>query len=294
VLSGFVISFTNDRKKHLGAREYFKDRAARIYSVALPVLALCLAMTWLFSPGDLPGDYSFALDHPLPSTFLNALFLGNIWFLSLPPYLDGPYWSLSYEVVYYAAFGLWFFARNRTIWLIGLAVIAGPKILLLFPWLIGVALNRTRERWTLSPAQAAMVAMSGVVVPVLMYAVGLFGLAKWLAHRLLGTHYGDFSNSVNFTGDYLTAIAFTIHLYGMYWLRLTWPNWLSSFARWGASIAFSLYLFHMPVLQIAKRLLGPDVASDVALVSTMTVIMLTCALLALITEQKRLVLKRWL
>lgn len=295
VLSGFVISFTNDRKHHLGAREYIRDRVARIYSVAIPVLALCLLATFTFEPGNLDREYGFALAHPFLSTAVNAVFMGNVWFQSLPPYLDGPYWSLSYEVLYYAMFGAWVFARARWAWAIGLALLAGPKILLLFPcWLAGVWLNRHRERWPLTPRAALVVAVAGLLTPVLMYALGLFGAAKLVSAWVLGSYYPAFSNSVNFASDYLTAIAFTTHLYGVYWLRPRMPGWLSAFARWGASIAFSLYLFHMPVLQVTRRWLGDGVASNLALAGTVVAITLVCYLLALVTEQKRAVLKRLL
>lgn len=295
VLSGFVISFTNERKQHLGAREYIKDRVARIYSVAIPVLLLCLAATFLFEPGPLDREYGFALDHPFLSTAVNAVFLGNVWFQSLPPYLDGPYWSLSYEVLYYAIFGAWVFARSRWAWVIGLALVAGPKILLLFPcWLVGVWLDRHRERWALTPRAALIVAVIGLLTPVLMYAAGVFGVAKLVSAWVLGAHYGAFSNSVNFASDYLTAIAFATHLYGVYWLRPSIPAWLAAFARWGASIAFSLYLFHMPVLQVIKRWLGGGVASNLALGGTVVAITVVCYVLALVTEQKRAALKRLL
>lgn len=295
VLSGFVISFTNDRKKHLGAREYVKDRAARIYSVALPVLLLCFLASLLFEPGNLRNEYAFALQHPIFSALVNSFFVGNVWFVSLPPYLDDPYWSLSYEVIYYAAFGLWVFSKHRVWWLLALAILAGPKIWLLFPcWLAGVLLHRVQDRWPLSRAQAAFIAVLGLSTPVLMYAAGVFGAAKSLSAWLLGPLTAGFSNSINFTSDYLTAAAFVVHLYGMYWLRLRLPSWLMSLSRWGASIAFSLYLFHMPVLQILKRWLGPNSASTAGVFGAIALMLLVCWLLALVTEQKRALLKRLL
>src|SRR5437763_6011674 len=54
---------------------------------------------------------------------------------------DRPYWSLSYEVWYYIAFGLIFYLRGgQRIVLAALTLaIAGPKILFFLPiWLFGV------------------------------------------------------------------------------------------------------------------------------------------------------------
>jgi peptidoglycan/LPS O-acetylase OafA/YrhL len=293
VLSGFVISYTNDRKRHLGAREYVTDRATRIYSVAIPVLVLCFLASLAVEPRELRDDYRFSLDHPGLSALVNLLFLGNVWFLGLSPYLDGPYWSLSYEVIYYVAFGLWVFSRRRWLWMLVVACVAGPKILLLFPcWLIGVALDRWRDRWRPTRGQAIGIAMAGLATPALAYALGLFSAAKHLSTWLLGSHYSAYSTSVNFTSDYVTAVAFAIHLLGVYWWRPALPAWLAAFARWGASIAFSLYLFHMPVLQISKRWLGDSVATNTALIAAIVVIVFACYLLALVTERKREALKR--
>jgi len=45
--------------------------------------------------------YTAAVEWPLLTFLLNAVFLCQSWSLNLSPYLDGPYWSLAYEVFYY-------------------------------------------------------------------------------------------------------------------------------------------------------------------------------------------------
>jgi len=80
---------------------------------------------------------TFAKDAPRP---------GNVAFLSQSgaaygPVWNPPYWSLCYEVWYYALFGaaVYLPPARRMLWLVLLAAIAGPRILLLLPvWLAGV------------------------------------------------------------------------------------------------------------------------------------------------------------
>lgn len=297
VLSGYVIAATVERKRHLGPLEYALDRASRLYSVALPVLFLCAVLSLAWPALDRESAYGIAVAHPLATLAANALFLGNAWYFDAAPFLNGPYWSLGYEALYYVAFGVWTFARRAWRWalLLAVALVAGPKIALLFPcWLSGVWLYRWRHRVPLSATAAAAVALLALALPVLLHVAGVGKLAKAGSALLLGDRYADYSHSVNFLGDYLTAIAFAVHLYAMHWLRITWPAWIATPVRLGASMSFTLYLFHLPVVLVAMRLLGEAKSSNAALAGVVLAVLVVCYALSRLTEGNRAALRRLL
>jgi len=297
VLSGFVIAATVDRKRERGALDYALDRLARLHSVALPVLLICAALSFAWPALDPNSSYRFALERPLATFAANALFLGNAWFLDAAPFVDGPYWSLGYEAMYYVAFGVWTFARGPSRWLLLalVALVAGPKIALLAPaWLFGVWLYRWRDAVRLSPAAAAAIALLALAAPVLAHVAGFGHFAKASSAALLGDRHAEFSHSVNFVADYLTAAAFALHLYAMRWLPLRWPRSLLAPVRAGAATSFTLYLFHLPVVTVAMHVLGAARASNAALAATVLAVLAACHALARLTEARRPALRRWL
>ena len=83
----------------------------------------------------------FATNYLEAKVLISSLFLHECWFFSVRPGSNGPFWSLSYEFLYYMIFGSIMLLPSLKSKLIGVLLwilIAGPKILLLFPrWLIG-------------------------------------------------------------------------------------------------------------------------------------------------------------
>src|SRR5206468_4423513 len=106
VISGYVISMTAQRKAF---SEFAIDRAVRIYIVAIPVLIITAALALMFP--EVTGQSS-AVDRPVETFLLNAAFLCQSWSLHCAPYLNEAYWSLNYEVMYYAIFAAWFYATG--------------------------------------------------------------------------------------------------------------------------------------------------------------------------------------
>ncbi len=161
VLSGLVIASVTDGRDRTLA-DYALNRLSRLWSVALPALGFGMALL-PFTGHSAFGPAAAKSSAVLPSA-ANALFLGENWFVNAPPPLNGPFWSLNYEAWFYAIFGAWaYLSRPAKIPASCLlALLAGPKILLLMPcWLIGVLAYRSIGRWTLSErAGAALWAVS--------------------------------------------------------------------------------------------------------------------------------------
>ena len=168
VLSGFVIAYVTDGRDRTLA-DYTLNRLSRLWSVALPALGFGIVLFHFvghsaFSPE--PADPGTLL-----STAANALFVGQAWFLDPAPPLNGPFWSLNYEAWYYAIFGAWVYLPRPTGALVAtmLAILAGPKILLLMPcWLLGVLVYWNIERWRLSDRAAATLWACSLVSAVLL------------------------------------------------------------------------------------------------------------------------------
>src|SRR5438105_547317 len=120
VLSGYVIAFSAETKDG-SLRDYALNRAARVLSVATPALLLTALLDTIGGAIN-PGFYAHYAglappwsdlggNQPLQFIF-GQLFINELWFLHVPVMTDRPYWSLSYEVWYYIAFGLIFYLRG--------------------------------------------------------------------------------------------------------------------------------------------------------------------------------------
>lgn len=289
VLSGLVIAFVAQTKDTtLGGFAF--NRATRILSVALPALLLGWALDRIGAaqfPQVYAGPYYAAM--PLPEQVLRGLTFTNEW-AGLEARLgsNGPYWSLSYEVAYYALFAIAVYVRGpaRAALLIIGALLVGLNILLLAPcWLIGVALwQRLRSgRRLVAPAAWACAAL-----PVLAYAAALgLGLPDHLlelTNRHIDSTQLRFSNEVLWNS--LLAAAVGLHILGMAGLmegRSGLPG--GAVIRWLAAGSFSVYLMHYPLLQLlgpALPKIGPGLLDDAVLIIATT---LACLAFAQVFER---------
>ena len=299
VLSGFVIASAADRKRQKGLREFALDRMARVYSVAVPLLVFCtLLALFLHQQIDPKRNWANGIDYPFLTFGLNLVFMGQSWWLHMMPFLDDPYWSLCYEVMYYAAFAACFFLSGWQRWvsLVVIAALAGPKVLLLMPcWLFGVAAYFWRDRW--QPSRGLAVVVAVIVPAAILFALHRIGFAPMMRAITKGwfpTSYDalDFSN--DFLVDYTAASLAALHIYAMRYVGLRWPGALQSFITAGASMSFTLYLFHMPLLFLVMNGLGAGRSSLAAFLVSAIAIPLICYALSFVTEARRAVVRGWL
>ncbi|MAP93468.1 MAG: hypothetical protein CMK07_00810 [Ponticaulis sp.] len=312
VMSGLVIAATADRRRDEGLSLFAADRLSRMWSVAIPAIALTFLLDPIgaaLAPEVYKGFYQ--PDQPVQRIIGALTFTNQSLGMSLRPGSNGPWWSLSYEVMYYALFACAVFLRGsiRFLSIGAIALFAGWKILLLMPsWLLGVALWKA-VRSGLPAQQSRAFLVSCLAAPVLFYvmahATGLPDTLIFWTHSLLGDRiWANIGFSDNFVWANGLAMLVTIHLYGVAGILMSQqvvsqkapakPNTGERLIRWLAGGSFALYLFHYPVLQFLGAVI-PGETTDLwrqglLLVTTFAIVML----LADVTERRRGGLRRLL
>jgi peptidoglycan/LPS O-acetylase OafA/YrhL len=239
VLSGYVIAWAARRDGN--PVDYATNRAARIYSVALPALALTFVLDVA------TGNTNYQHAEPWKYLPLFLTFTTDWWFLNEDAFSNIPYWSLSYEVWYYVAFGVCFFGRGQKRFALAAAVLAmaGPRLWLLFPiWLLGAALHRApaarHPRSLLAAAAVGMVVLKASGIDVALndgFDAVLGGFAQ---EHLRYSQY--------VVGDYLFAGLVALAILAARDSNLTVLERCRRPIAAAASVTFSLYLVHFPLL----------------------------------------------
>lgn len=293
VISGYVIAFAADRPGQTAGR-YALHRAVRILSVTIPALLLsvCIAPFAGTYPIPLAGHIPFPANEFWHAIWMNAMFLGESWFGRVLPPFNPPYWSLSYEVWYYAVFGAWMFCSRR--WRLAaatlVALLAGLKIVLLLPvWLLGVAAYRWPRR--LDPHTALRLFILTVIVGLAYYWFDCSVMIRSAVQRAAPGLLQNLHGSDLFLGDYLLGLIVAANFIaaasmGPYFsglLRIESP------VRYLASFTLSTYLLHMPLTVLIWNGLGVHAAAGYAL-------LLVGGIFAIgsVTERNNRPLRRWL
>jgi peptidoglycan/LPS O-acetylase OafA/YrhL len=250
VLSGYVIAFSAMRPG-VTLRMYAEHRIARIVPPAYAALLLGIAVC-LYKPGVL-GDASLWWD-----SLSNALFIAQSgpFFIDAP--LNTPFWSLNYEVWYYAIFGAWLFVSPAWRWPLTavVALLAGPKILMLFPvWLFGVLLYQRMP--VLKPSLAWICFLATLLAGALMTWMNLSDHLRTFFYATVPgawrTHY-----STQFLYDILLGVVVSVHFTAVASLPgLTrWLEPLAQPIRFLAGCTFSLYVFHNLLMVLVHDVFG--------------------------------------
>ncbi len=290
VLSGLLIAHSAERAPSL--RSYTIARVSRILPVSLGAVAVAIAVG--FADAGLNASPLFPADANAGdlATGLAALFFLAEGFG--PTFeLNPPYWSLCYEVWFYALFGAATFlnGKARVVWLVALSFAAGVNILLLLPcWLLGVVCNRRRPGVPVNWARPALA----------LALAGLFA-AKHLAGPLLDVLMlvapWDLGHSLYALSHLILAACVALGLMGLRTLAeqgLTIPAQCQPAIRYFAEMSFSLYLLHWPLLKLL-RVAGMGVnGSLVALLAVMALVTVAAGGYAMLTERKRPATRAWL
>jgi peptidoglycan/LPS O-acetylase OafA/YrhL len=292
VLSGFVIRFVT-RSRVTGAGSYWIDRSSRIYSVVLPALMLTLlfeGVAFLHSPA-IYHRYSDPFEWTqVPAQMLaNLTFTVGFWGYGATPLSNGPFWSLSFECVYYVLYGLLLYRMRWSGLLLVLLLLAvGPSIGLLFPvWLLGAGLydvyNRLHaERYGVGLAAAVALVFFGLVAALrhpigrLLAATDVHQRSRMLTHVVDSTRLGHalfggatlpwldrLSVSFYLTGT-ATAVMLLFVLLFLDRYVAPLPATAARIIRLVADSTFALYLLHLPLFILIGTFLGQKVQTPAA------------------------------
>ncbi len=246
VISGLVIAYAARRDAEPGV--YAFNRLTRLWSVLIPAIILTFVM-------DRTGVAIDAEAYPAPfyqpmglvemlargATFSNEWIWGHARLGT-----NGPLWSLSYEAGYYILFAAAVFLQGARRWIMLalLAVLIGPRVLLLMPaWLMGVGVYyAVLADWParLSRHAALVLALGGPL---------FYGYGQWadMPGQLIGSPGLMFSQNWIWNG--FIGLCTAMHLLGMARL-LSGITWRGAALRWAAGASFSVYVIHYPVLHL--------------------------------------------
>lgn len=244
VLSGYVIAHSTLGKER-GVRAYVIARLSRLYSVIVPALVLTAVLQIIGHTLNPEFAQLQPRAHEPWRYLIVALSLQSVWTSFVTPLANTPFWTLSYEVWYYAIFGAAVLLRRgwkRTLGVLAAVLIAGTDILLLLPcWLAGVAVYAWRGRF---PGGAAA-ARTGFVLSLAAAAAVLAWMPEW--PRGLGQAPWWYSST--FLTDWALAFAVAAAVWCFDACRFhEAPRPAETLVRWSAGHTFSLYLFHFPIL----------------------------------------------
>ncbi len=277
VLSGFVIRYVT-RLKYARLGEYWIDRVSRIYSVVLPAVLFTVLADWIAVHANRAyylASWGAFMDHPVQRLVQNLLFTSQFWQRNTTLFSNGPFWSLSYECLYYAIYGCAFYLRGAWRWVSAVALIAlgGAHIALLLPlWVLGCVLYELYERLVLRPRRArvhlafAAIAAAGLLLwwPVV---AGLFAGKQAVARLALAHHHQP--PNLHWMLDYYRVGIPAAFL--MLWLLVAVDGLrVPSRARWPrvmrvlAEGTFPLYLVHFPLYVLIAAVVPYNHASVVA------------------------------
>lgn len=254
VLSGLIIHHSTITKQS-SVKTFTIARLSRIYSVALPAIIACSAISILIdhSPSLTP-DRAFSWIDLLSS----LLFLNESWTNPAALSMNPPFWSLCYEVWFYILFGLFVFVNGAWRWpLISVAaLIAGPAIILLLPiWLTGAWVSaHARGNETSNTACAWIIFLTPIVLIILINSAGIdLQVRAWLKEII--PPMWRLESAQRFATDYLIGILIAFNIQAFAALPKKFRGWFVKYKTQLATLAgfsFTLYLFHWPMLIIIQ------------------------------------------
>ncbi len=295
VLSGYVIAYVADKKEHT-LREFAVSRLARIYSVAIPALILTVCVDlFLIHHGAAVRFHIPAYEYNKFWKYL-ALFLafGSEWTgLHIPVFGDGVFWSLAYEVWYYAAFAAFFYLRGvpRVVVCTFILAIMGLPALLYFPlWLLGGYVYRLHKRIDVPKSLATFGVILSAIALVNLLVTDAYSSANAAVNGALnGWPAANLHNSTNFPAFYMAGLLMALNFFCAQYCGLGVLS--SALARrtiaYSASFTFAIYLAHRPLMNIWSFAIGHDPRSVSSILLLASLVAIGCYLFGLISERRK-------
>jgi peptidoglycan/LPS O-acetylase OafA/YrhL len=286
VLSGFILTYTAPRGSAIDARSFYARRFARVYPLHL--------LTWsVFAILVVSGIASVT-----PLAAVLNVFLLQAWVPVQDVYfsMNGPSWSLSAEAFFYACFP--FLIRRITTWSAKTTV---RMIVLLFAGagLIAVVLHAAFPTSSVgllyvNPAYRIWEFVAGICLAHLFrqgvrlnfpgWLVGVAFAASWTVCAVAAPVLPTLGLGLSaLPGHFASLIMFPSVALVIYWLAQAdgdeRPTPVSSrsmvmLGKW----SFSLYLIHLPILQLFEFALGTAVSLPGAVLRLATVVVVAVGL----------------
>lgn len=257
VLSGFVIAYVVDGKE-VDAGSYALNRAARIYSVAVPALTLTvlidIAGRWLAPASYVAANWG-TWKEPIKA-LIGLTFLNQVWEWKLGIGSDPAYWSLYYEVAYYVAFGLAFFGRTLWWWLAAAVVFVATgtcSFVLFFLWLLGFGCYHLCRTVTVTRRWAQVILFAAALVWLSGECWYFSTHPKWWVQPDVRP-----MRAADLWTFYAGGLPFVFSILGFQFSGLSLAR-VGSAVHWVAGATFTLYLVHCPIGTLVHALLPSDV-----------------------------------
>jgi peptidoglycan/LPS O-acetylase OafA/YrhL len=260
VLSGYVIAYTASDES-IKFATFAGHRAARILSVAIPALLLAAVVApFAEGPGiEYAGPVHIEQGDFLFATLINAVFLGQSFGLNISPPFNGPFWSICFEVWYYAIFAAWTYSSKK--WRAALTVLtlafAGLKIVMLLPvWLLGTWLFHNMPK--LTQRQASVLFLITTLTAFIFYWSGASHVIRGHVFIFAPGFMAILHGSNQFIGDLILGILVTANFAAVASLgpQLRFLLWAENKIRYASSFTLSTYLYHMPLTVLIWNGLG--------------------------------------
>lgn len=294
VLSGYVIAFVTAERERT-ALAYWSSRLSRFYILTLPMV-LVTPLLDLVGQAHWPELYAGATTNDLSGLRIatSLLYLNELWNVSIMCFSNVPYWSINYEMWYYALFAVVTFTRSRArvVLLLACALLLGPKILLLAPvWALGVLLYRWHRLRQINVGWGRLLWLSSSIGIVLFQSYDVSGHASALLRVWIGAAaHKQLAFSKFFLGDYLLAVLVAAHFAGARAIGAELHTVLRPFARpirFLAAYTFALYLMHQPLLLFYAALIRGDASGHLFYTEVIGAVILTVWVAGALSERWR-------
>jgi peptidoglycan/LPS O-acetylase OafA/YrhL len=287
VLSGYVIAYTCDFKKP-SFSEYAIARAARIYSVAFPLLIISFLVVYLSSYFN--GNDYYQLTKAYLYIPFHSLFLGEIWNMSEKPAWLAPYWSLSYEVWYYIFFAsIYFFSGFKRVIIASVVfLILGHKLWLLLPiWLSGVALYKYQDKISLSIFSARLGWLISIMILALYKYFDVDFILRAYGNDIWPFDFLSLGSADRYLNDYIITLIVLMNFlcakYAKFYPLLSYTKAIRSISTY----TFTLYLVHALVMSIWENFYPHNPSSFLDVLLLIVSISLSTYALGQLTEHRK-------
>ncbi len=294
LLSGFVIRYVTVIRKG-EPRDFVIDRVSRVYSAVLPALLFTIVASYVaraVNPMFYNANWGDTMSRPLLRIFLNLIFFAQSWNFTYSPLSNEPFWTLSYEVFYYAMYGVLIYMGGVKRWIafVVLCILAGQHIMLLLPlWLFGCVLHDVYQKLRvvrLAPVRLQLTLLVVAIFGVLTapFVVGALISAKNVVTRIFLAHHHQ---PVNLHWAYVYyAIGIPLG-YAMLWsmllldhVRMQDKTNLVKSIRVLSEATFPIYLIHFPLFVLIAAIYPYDRGNSVFKLGMLALVLIISVSLA--------------